>query len=123
MFSGADRLEGCLARCTGAQGKRWTACGDPGGEVSRDAREDTWGEVVNQRVLRWLDSVGLPLESIARGDGEDVPMVKVDGERNLWTIHYMLWVQARWRDWAKQLGYENQEKAQSAGHLADEFDS
>ena len=84
---------------------------------------DSLDEVVNPRVLRWLDSVGLPLESIARGDGEDVPMVKVDGERNLWTIHYMLWVQARWRDWAKQLGYENQEKAQSAGHLADEFDS
>lgn len=55
---------------------------------------------MNPRVLAWLKAVGLEPAAIVRRAGEDVPIVEVAGERNLWTVHYMGWIGARWREWA-----------------------
>lgn len=83
---------------------------------------------MNPRVLLFLKSKGLTLEAIASVDG-DVRRVEVDGDTLPWTVHYMLWVQRQWEEWAHRLGfsyrhgYRAWENALSAGHTAAEFDT
>lgn len=81
---------------------------------------------LNPRVLIWLAAVGLRPSAIVRLCGEDVPLVKINGERNLWTIFYSEWITARWHEWAAKLGFtrgaEPWRVAQREGHSADEFD-
>lgn len=78
---------------------------------------------MNPRVLLWLEAVGRTTADIARPSGADVPMVMVNGERNLWTVHYMGWIQCRWSDWAASLGFKDHRDALLSGHTDDEFDT
>jgi hypothetical protein len=78
---------------------------------------------VNPRVLLWLKANGLTPDSIARRSGEDVRQVVIDGHRNLWTVHYIAWIDRRWREWAASLGFNTQRDAVLSGHTHDEFDA
>ena len=87
---------------------------------------------MNPRVLAWLAAVGLEPKDIARPSGADVPQVTIDGEKNLWTVHYTSWIWRQWREWAASLGFTRGsypcgsypwEQALLAGHTQAEFDA
>lgn len=84
---------------------------------------------MNPRVLAWLRAVGLTPEDTYRKSGDDVPMVTIDGHRNIWTIHYSEWIMARWTEWAHGLGFKRTHgqdahiMALFGGHTDAEFDA
>lgn len=85
-------------------------------------------KIDNPRVLWWLKAVGLTPSAIAKPAGADTPVIEVNGEKNVWTVHYMSWVGEQWTAWAKTKGFEGHkgghyahERAQAAGHA--DFDA
>jgi hypothetical protein len=54
---------------------------------------------LSTRAACFLKSNGLTPASIARPSGSDVPMVTLNGERNLWTYHFTRWVKDRLIEW------------------------
>lgn len=84
---------------------------------------------MNPRVLLWLEHHGLTPDDIARPSGEDVRMVTIHGERNLWTVHYSQWIMGCWHEWATSLGFKRtafaaaHNNARLAGHSDAEFDA
>jgi len=97
--------------------------------ASRTWNIDDYRAGWNPRVLYWLKAAGLHPEQIGRRSGEDVPVVTdASGDRNLWTVLYGSWIDARWREWAEGLGFRRR-NGQEAHHIAllnghsdDEFD-
>lgn len=78
---------------------------------------------MNPRVLVWLKVAGLTLADIERKRAGDVPIVKFEGAYCPWTIHYMCWIQNRWRTWAKSVGFRDHWEALRSGHTDAEFDT
>ena len=67
-------------------------------------------------MLLFLVAHGLPVVTIARVKGE-VARVTVGGHENLWTVHYMGWINRMWAEWAEHLGFKEPLAALRAGHL------
>jgi len=92
-------------------------------KASQDPNAASW----NPRVLAWLDFAGLPIDAITRRSGDDVPVVTTaQGERNVWTVLVMSWINARWAEWARELGFHGADahrKALLSGHTEAEFDA
>lgn len=81
---------------------------------------------MNPRVLAWLDAHGLPADAIARRCGDDVPRVSLNGDVNVWTVHYSKWIHERWQEWAATLGFYGDyawRNALLAGNRDEAFDA
>lgn len=78
--------------------------------------------MMNPRVLLWLQTLGISPEAIARKSGEDIPLVEVDGHKSMWTLLYMEWIQHKWHEWARSLGYKDYRVALADAHSDEEFD-
>lgn len=87
----------------------------------------------NPRWVLWLRSIGETPETFRRQEPEpygELTKVDVDGQKTLWTIAYVEWVCARWREWAAELGFTTGdashrlpwERALAAGHTQEDFD-
>lgn len=73
-------------------------------------------EGLNPRVVCWARSRGIDPHSLVAS-----PPTYIDGMR--WTVHFMIWIQERWRAWATELGYGDHRVALANGHSHEEFDA
>lgn len=84
---------------------------------------------INPRVVVFLATHGLPLDTIERDSEGEIKRIALNGSPMPWTAHYSLWIDHMWRDWAEQLGFKSvggsraHECAIMAGHTHDEFDA
>lgn len=91
-----------------------------------------FGEL-NPRWVCWMVSRGEdPATFVPTAPGEDCPRIvdPADGKMYPRPMVFSLWVQARWREWAAELGFTMmregrypQEDALFSGHTAEEFDA
>ena len=84
---------------------------------------------INPRVDKFLVAHGLPLDTIERDSDGEIKRITINGENLMWTVHYGLWIDHMWRDWAAELGFRSaagsraHEHAFMAGHTHEEFDA
>lgn len=84
-------------------------------ETSREQMALGAWKDMNPRVVLWLQAHGLPVVVTARVDGE-VGRVTIAGHENLWTVHYMGWINRMWTAWGTSLGYREARDALRDGH-------
>ena len=83
----------------------------------------------NTRVAAFLAAHGLPLDTVERDSEGEIKWIDLNGSKMEWTVHYVLWIDRLWRDWAAELGFRSaagslaHEHAFMAGHTQEEFDA
>jgi hypothetical protein len=84
---------------------------------------------INPRVSNFLTAHGLPLDTIERDSEGEIKQIEICGQEMPWTVHYSLWVDRMWRDWASELGFQTAAGSRAheivimAGHTHEEFDA
>ncbi len=84
---------------------------------------------INPRVSNFLTAHGLPLDTVERDSEGEIKWIDLNGSKMEWTVHYSLWIDRMWRDWASELGFRSEagsrahEHAFMAGHTNEEFDA
>ncbi len=67
---------------------------------------------MNPRFVCWVKSRGAQPSDFGRDEHGDVTLL--DGAP--WTMHFMLWIQAQWREWAAELGFTQPGKGGRTAH-------
>lgn len=77
-------------------------------------------EGLNPRVVHWARAQGIDLEVLVADPNASLPSYS-DGAP--WTVHFIIWIQERWRAWATELGYRDHRVALASGHTHADFDT
>ena len=84
---------------------------------------------INPRVSNFLTAHGLPIDTVERDSDGEIKQVEICGQEMRWTVHYCLWIDRMWRDWAAELGLRIEggsrahEIAIMAGYTHEQFDA